>query len=136
MSSSSPSFKRQKAARAKRLTSYATREEQVARKHSSPLPYFRLQDSFCKSYLEMAAAPREFQGLQLLFPFVRTVSLLRFTRNQDMLSTWMQFAFISGHDLGRAYPDRLDDVLPGCESREAEKRLAVLQSRSGEDRFS
>jgi hypothetical protein len=136
MSSPLCKLKLQNAAKVGRRTSYATREEHAARKHQTPLPYFRLEDSLCKSFLEIAKDPWEFEGLKLLFPFVREMSLLRFPRTQCKLSNWMQLAFMAGLDLGRGHPDRLEDVLPGLELREADRRVGVLRSASGEERLS
>jgi hypothetical protein len=125
-----------KPAKAKRPASYTTGEEHTTRKHDTPLPYFRFQDPLCKTFLELAADPREFEGLKLLFPFVRGMSLLQFPLTQCKLSNCMHLAFMAGHDLGRACPDHVDDVLPGHELREAEQRLAILQSCSGEELYS
>jgi hypothetical protein len=136
MSSPPCKLKSQNAVKVGRRANYATREEHAARKHHTPLPYFRLEDSLCKSFLEIAKDPCEFEGIKLLFPFVREMSVLRFPRTQCSLSNWMQLAFMSGHDLGRAYPDRIEDVLPGHELRDAERRVGVLRGASGEERCS
>ena len=116
--------------------SYVTREAQAALKHNSALPYFRLEDSLCRRFLELAAVPSEFEGLKFLFPFVREMSLLRFPRNKNKLTVWMQLAFIAGHDLGHAVPERIEDILPGFELREAVRRVGVVQQCSGEEQLS
>lgn len=112
---------------------YSTREEQFARRYGVAGPYFRLQDSLCKTFLELATDPREFEGLKLLFPFIREMSVLRFPRTAQGLATWTHLAFIAGHDLGRGRPESLDEVLPGLERPEAVRRLRVMQHCSGED---
>ena len=40
---------------------------------------------------------------------------------------------MAGHDLGRAHPDHLEQVLPFRELREAVRRVGVLQQSSGEE---
>lgn len=122
-------------AQAQGRVDYATGEEWFARKHNSVVPYFRLSDSLCKKFLELATDPQEFEGLKLLFPFVREMALLRFPRTQNKLAIWMRLAFMAGHDLGRAHPDRLEDVLPGLELREAARRVGVVRQCSGEERL-
>jgi hypothetical protein len=97
------------------------------------VPYFRLEDSLCRRYLELATAPGEFEGLKLLFPFLREMSVLRFSRAKSKLPVWMQLSFMAGHDLGRGNPERVEEVLPGLELREAARRVSVLQQCSGED---
>jgi len=114
-------------------TSYSTKEAQAALKHNSVLPYFRLDDPFCRRFLELASVPGEFEGLKLLFPFVREMSLLRFSRTKSKVAVWMQLAFMAGHDLGRGIPEGVEDVLPGFELREAVRRVGVLQQCSGEE---
>jgi hypothetical protein len=115
-----------------RVTRFITREERLARKTKSAKPYFRLEDGLCKSFLELATYPSEFEGLKLLFPFVREMSLLRLNRTVDHLATWMHLAFMAGHDLGRAHPD-LEAVLPFREMREGIRRVHVVQQSSGEE---
>jgi hypothetical protein len=97
------------------------------------VPYFRLDDSICRRFLELAADPREFEGLALLFPFLREMSVLRFNRAKSKLPVWMQLSFMAGHDLGRENPECVEEVLPGLELREATRRVSVLQQCSGED---
>jgi len=97
------------------------------------VPYFRLEDSLCRRFLELARGAQDFEGMKLLFPFVREMSVLRFPRTPCKVAFWMQLAFMAGHDLGRAYPDRIQNVLPGLELREAVRRVGVLQYYSGEE---
>lgn len=118
----------------KRRATFATREEITARRHNTGLPYFRLDDSLCKRFLELATDPGDFEGLKLLFPFVREMSLLRCERSSlAKLDVWMQLAFMAGHDLGRAHPERVEDVLRGHELQEAARRLGVLGQSAGEE---
>jgi hypothetical protein len=109
-----------------------TREERFARRHDSPAPYFRLQDSLCKAFLQQATNPREFEGLKLLFPFVRAKSVLQPGRAVEDFPVWMHLAFLAGHDLGRAYPELLEDVVPPDELRDATHRVKMLQHHSDE----
>jgi hypothetical protein len=69
--------------------------------------------------------PAAFAGMKLLFPFVRELSVLRVGRDIGRLSEWIGWAFLAGHDVGRAHPERLEDVLPGSEVREASIRVSV-----------
>jgi hypothetical protein len=69
-----------------RARRFETREERFTRRHNSPALYFRLHDSLCRSYLELAASPREFEGLKLLFPFVREKSVLGAGRGRGYLA--------------------------------------------------
>jgi len=117
----------------KRAARFITREERLARKTKSAKPYFRLGDSLCKRFLELATYPAEFEGLKLLFPFVREMSLLQLKRSVDQLPTWMHLAFMAGHDLGRAHPDRLEEVLPFRELWEGRRRVGVVHQNSGEE---
>ena len=75
--------------RRKQAASYITKEKRLARRHDSPVPYFRLEDPLCKGFLELATDPQEFEGMKLLFPFVREMSLLRFERSKRKLPAWM-----------------------------------------------
>lgn len=109
-----------------------TREERFARMHNSPAPYFRLGDSLCRAFLEQAASEREFEGLKLLFPFVRECSVLGTSRGCKHLGEHMVLAFYSGHDLGRAHPELLEEVVPSNELRDAIRRVGMLQEYSGE----
>ncbi len=118
---------------AKRRSEYSTMEEQAARKHNTPTPYFRLQDSLCKAFLQRAANQWEFDGLKHLFPFVREMSLLGFGREHRKLSVWVRSAFMAGHDLGRAHPGYLEEVLPGPALNLATHRVGVLKQCSGEE---
>jgi hypothetical protein len=45
----------------------------------------------------------------------------------------MLLAFMAGHDLGRGNAERVEEVLPGLEVREAARRVSVIQQCSGED---
>jgi len=123
-------------AKFKRRATYATREAQAARTYNTPLPYFRLDDPLCRNLLGLAADPSEFDGLKLLFPFVREMSLMGFPMKKEKLGVWMQLSFCAGHDLGRAHPEFLGDVLPGRELAEAERRLGVLAECSREEHLS
>jgi hypothetical protein len=116
-----------------RRTRFITCEERRARKTNTAKPYFRLDDGLCKGFLELATYPSEFEGLKLLFPFVREVSLLRLSRTRDKMASLMVLAFMAGHDLGRAHPDRLEEVLPFRELREGIRRVHVVQQSSGEE---
>src|SRR5262245_52949754 len=105
---------------------FMTREERFTRRFNSPAPYFRLHDSLCRSYLELAVSPREFEGLKLLFPFVRESSVLQAGRGCDNLAVWMHLAFLAGHDFGRAHSESLEDLLPGQELRDAAVRVGLI----------
>lgn len=107
---------------------FVTCEERQARRHASAVPYFRLQDGFCRAFLELATDPREFEGLKLLFPFVRENVLLGIPQSHGLLASWMRAAFAAGHDLGRAHPEVLEDVLPGQELSAALRRVGVIQT--------
>jgi hypothetical protein len=111
---------------------FVTREESAAREQNSPLPYFRLEDSLCRRFLKQASNPREFEGLKLLFPFVRESSVLRAPQEAELLRVWMELAFYAGHDLGRAHPELLEDVVPPDELRDATYRIGMLQKFSEE----
>src|SRR5262249_14011570 len=50
-------------------------------------------------------------------------------------AVWMQLAFLAGHDLGRAHPEALEDVLPGHEARDAMVRVGTIQHLSEEPSF-
>lgn len=119
----------------RRASRYATREERVARKHNSPLPYFRVEDRLCRQFLREAANPREFEGLKLLYPFERELSVLQVYQGIGSVSGRMYLAFLAGHDLGKAHPDLLEEVLPGRELREAAQRVDIIRTCSGEERL-
>ena len=112
---------------------FVTREERLTRRSKSLVPYLRQEDSLCKAFLRLATCPREFEGLKLLFPFVREMSLFALKRTQDKFPTWMQLAFLAGHDLGAAYPEGLEEVVPGKELPAAVRRLSVLRQCSEEE---
>ena len=99
--------------------------------HNSPLPYFRLQDPLCRRFFE-AVNPVEFEGFKLMFPFIREMSVQRFSRTSNKIAVWMRLAFMAGHDLGRAQPDRLEDVAPAGELKAAEARLDIIEHYSRE----
>jgi hypothetical protein len=61
------------------------------------------------------------------------MSVLRFGREKERLSLWMQLAFMAGHDLGRAHPEFVEEVLPGQELREGARRVGVIQQCSGQN---
>jgi len=111
---------------------FVTREEEQVRRHGSAVPYFRLQDGLCRAFLELATDPREFEGLKLLFPFVRENVLLGIPQTHGLLASWMSAAFSAGHDLGRAHAEVLEEVLPGQELPAAVRRVAVIQKCSEE----
>ena len=110
----------------------AAREERLARESNMVLPYLRQEDTLCKGFLKLASCQIELRGLSLLFPFVREMALSGSSRTRANLPSWMELAFMAGHDLGVAHPDGLDEVLPGLELREAVRRLGVLRQCSGE----
>jgi hypothetical protein len=112
---------------------FRTAEEIAAAEGNTVRPYLRLEDSLCRRFLQLATDPREFAGLRLLFPFVREASVLRAGRGRDKFAGWMTLAFLAGHDLGRAHPDHVEDVLPDLEFRETMSRLAIIQRCSGEE---
>jgi hypothetical protein len=111
---------------------FTTIEERRARKRGSAAPYFRTQDSLCNAFLHLATDPREFEGLKLLFPFVREAVLLGIPQTHELLASWMRGAFSAGHDLGRAHPELLEDVLSGQELCSAVRRVGVVQKCSEE----
>jgi hypothetical protein len=112
---------------------FRTTEEIESIEGKSVAHYFRLQDSLCRRFLELATDPREFAGLKLVFPFIREASVLRACRGREKFAGWMTLAFLAGHDLGRAHPDRAEDLLPALEFHAAASRLGVIQSCSGEE---
>ena len=112
---------------------FRTAEEIESVERRSAAPYFRLNDSLCRRFLKLATDPREFEGLKLLFPFVREASVLQACRGREKLAAWMSLAFLAGHDLGRAHPDHVEDVLPGLEFRGALSRLDIIRNCSGEE---
>ena len=107
----------------RRITRFTTREEQAVRKHDTPAPYFRLEDRLCRQFLSMAATPSDFEGLKLLFPFVRGAALLKVPPTRSIFPTWIGASFSAGVDLGNAHPELLEDLLPGQELREAVRRV-------------
>jgi hypothetical protein len=92
------------------------------------MPYLRLDDCLCKEFLRMAVTPFPFEGLKRLFPFVREGSVLQVPRTRERFSLWVESAFYAGHDLGRAEPELLADVLPGAELLAAERRVGIIQA--------
>jgi hypothetical protein len=52
---------------------------------------------------------------------------LRIPRTKEFLASWMSASFSAGHDVGRAHPEVLEEVLPGPELRLATRRLDVIQ---------
>lgn len=120
----------------RRITRFATREQQAARKHSNPLPYFRPEDNLCRRFLEAATSPMEFEGLKLLFPFERELSVLQIYRKVATVAGRMQLAFIAGHDLGKRHAELLEEVLPGPELRETVLRVGIIKALSGEANLS
>jgi len=116
----------------RRITRFATREQQAARKHNNPLPYFRLEDTLCRRFLEAATSPTEFEGVKLLFPFERELSVLQIYRKVATIAGRMHLAFIAGYDLGKGHPELLEEVLPGPELRETVVRVGIIKTLSGE----
>ena len=116
-----------------RARRFVTREQQMALKQNNPLPYFRLEDSPCRRFLEAAENPREFEGLKLLFPFVRELSVLRVYGEVSTVAARMHLAFMAGHDLGRGHPELLEEVLPGRELAATRMRVGIIKELSGED---
>lgn len=106
---------------------FQTREERIARRHGTPGPYFRLEDSVCRRFLERATDPVEFAGLRLIFPFVREASLLRPERKLHLLGWWMSMAFHAGLEFGRTHPEHLEELLPGRGIVEALRRLGAIR---------
>jgi hypothetical protein len=111
----------------------ATGKQTPAAQANPFAPYWRLHDPLCRKFLEQAADPQEFDGLKLLFPFVRELSLLRVWQRYDNLGGIVCLAFLAGHDLGRAHPELAEAVLPDAEAREALRRLGVIQFCSQEE---
>jgi len=118
----------------KTIPAYATREQQLAQKHNTAAPYLRLEDGLCRAFLQSGASPCEFEGVKLLFPFIREAALLQLPRQQRHLTYWMFYAFIAGHDLGARHPELFSEVLPDYEVREAYRRLGILQKLSESER--
>jgi hypothetical protein len=110
---------------------FTTIEERRLRKHGSAAPYFRTQDSLCDAFLHLATDPREFEGLKLLFPFVREAVLLRIPQTDELLASWMHGAFSAGHDLGRAHPDLLEAARPGQELCRAVRHVGLISRLDG-----
>ena len=113
---------------------YFTREQQLALQHHTCAPYLGLENGLCRGFLEAGASATEFEGVKLLFPFVREAVLMQVPREQKYLDDWMYFAFFSGYDLGLHRPDLLPDVLPDHELRQCRSRLLLLQRYSGTER--
>lgn len=128
-----PSPRAPAAAAGRRDTPFQTEEQREARELNRPQPFFRLQDPFCRRFLEEAASPTEFAGRKLLFPFVRDLSVLQIPHAAETLAHVLYLAFLSGHDLGRAHPDRWEEVLPGPELNEARRRLSTIRDCSEEE---
>lgn len=115
-----------------RPTLFLTREAKLLCRTRGLKPYFRQKDIFCRLFLERVSNPRAFQGLRLFFPFVRLGSLLQLLRRPDSWSNWLGWALAAGHDLGRAHPDLVDDVLPGYEMDATLRLLGRIQAASNE----
>lgn len=113
---------------------YFTREQQLARRHNTFSPYLCLENGLCRAFLEEGASAIEFEGVKLLFPFVREAVLLQVPGEQRHLADWMYFAFLAGHELGFYRPDLLPDVLPGPQLAECRRRLLLLQRLPGNER--
>jgi hypothetical protein len=112
---------------------FQTREQREAARLDSARPYFRLHDPLCQRFLEQAASPSEFAGLQRLFPFFRNLSVLQIPHGADTLPAVLYLAFLAGHDLGRSQPESWEEVLPGSELNEARRRLRLIRDCSGEE---
>ena len=98
-----------------------TQQELLAR-------YFRLDDPLCREFLRAATVPAEFEGLKLLFPFVRDSSVMRGPRS---LAPWMPAAFMAGCDFGRAHPELTEVVLPDGELAASLRRLHLIVRHLG-----
>jgi hypothetical protein len=113
---------------------YLTREQQLAQRHNTCAPYLGLENGLCRAFLEAGASATEFEGVKLMFPFVREAVLMQIPREQHCLDDWMYFAFFSGYDLGTHRPDLLSEVLPDHELHQCRSRLLLLQRHAGTER--
>ena len=113
---------------------YITREQQLARKHNTCAPYLGLENGLCREFLKAGASATDFEGVKLLFPFVREAVLIQVPREQSCLDDWMYFAFFCGYDLGTRRPDLMPEVLPAHELPKCRSRLLLLQRHAGTER--
>jgi hypothetical protein len=113
---------------------YLTREQQLARQHNTCAPYLGLENGLCRAFLEAGASASDFEGVKLLFPFVREAVLMQLPREQKQLDDWMYFAFFAGYDLGIRRPDLLSEVLPDHELHKCRSRLLLLQRYAESER--
>lgn len=118
------------------LRGYRTREALQKLRRKSEIPYFRLHDRFCRRFLALGADPREFEGMQLLFPFIRDFSVLRLPATRQFAPELLVLAFLAGHDFGREYPAVAEEILAGQEYHHGLRRLEIVRELSGESRLS
>jgi len=112
---------------------YLTCEQQLALRHDTAAPYFRLDDGMCRSFLQSGVCSPEFESIRLLFPFVREAVVMRIPRQQQRLTDFLYFAFHAGNDLGARHPELLVEVLPDHELFQARRRLGVIKFLSEEE---
>ncbi len=112
---------------------YTTREQQLAQRHNTAVPYLRLGNDLCRAFLEAGVDPLDFEAVKLLFPFVGEAVLLEMPRRQQHLTDWLYFAFLAGNDLGARHPELLPDVLPDYAVRDSRRRLGILQRLSDQE---
>ncbi|MGA9780147.1 MAG: hypothetical protein WBS33_17945 [Verrucomicrobiia bacterium] len=113
---------------------YLTREQQLARQHHTCAPYLCLENGLCRAFLEAGRSATDFEGVKLLFPFVREAVLMQVPREQKTLDDWMYFAFFCGYDLGTRRPDLMPEVLSDHELHQCRSRLLLLQRYAGCER--
>ena len=113
---------------------YLTREQQLARQYNTWAPYLSMENGLCRAFLKSGASATEFEGVKLLFPFVREAVLMQVPREQSCLDDWMYFAFFAGYELGCRRPDLLPEVLPDHELRQCRNRLLIVQRLAGTER--
>jgi hypothetical protein len=88
--------------------------------------YLLRHDAACRAFLRQGTNPADFEAVRLIFPFLRELTVCRAPRSWNSVSDCQFFAYYAGHDLGLRHPELQEDVLPGDEVREAERRLQVL----------
>ena len=113
---------------------YLTREQQLARRHNTCAPYLGLENGLCRAFLEAGASATDFEGVKLLFPFVREAVLMQVPRESKCFEDWLYFAFFCGYDLGTRRPDLMPEVLPAHELHKCRSRLLLLQRFAGTER--
>jgi len=112
---------------------YLTREQQLALQYNTCAPYLGLENGLCREFLKAGASATDFEGVKLLFPFVREAVLMQVPR-EKCLDDWIYFAFFSGYDLGIHRPDLLPEVLPDHELHQCLSRLLLLQRYAGTEK--